>query len=179
MYNLYCNKLKIDVPPLIQDVDTLDVKGTYLTQLSFDLINPKMMDLLTNLGLTVRWLEIFYRKPGDNCPLHTDDLPGDYAKLNFIYGGAESVMNWFEPNKEVDAQVQFTDINSRYVSWNYNDVDKVHSEHLQGSYLIQVGRPHNVQNVIHERYCLCFLLKKENKRLSMLEAYNLFHEWRT
>lgn len=184
MYNFYCNKLNITIPPLIQDVDTLELNDTRVSQLSLDLMHPEMKNFLSSLQITVPWIQIFYREPGGNSPVHTDGEFGDYVKLNFIYDGESSAkMNWFEPIKPVETKeqlsdIKFTDTNYRYIEWNRKEVTKVHSEYLNGSYLIQVGKPHSISHVKHIRYCISFILNKENKRVTMADACNIFNKWR-
>ena len=61
--NPYCNPLSLSIPPLIEEFDINRIT-THQTFIDIDNINPKIKDLLYDLGIDVSWVELFYRKPG-------------------------------------------------------------------------------------------------------------------
>lgn len=179
MQNIYCNKLKLDIPPLVESYDITSVQDSH-TSVSLDQIHPKMREWLDRMGINVIWAEIFYRKPGDHGGVHTDSTPGDFTKINWIYGGKSSRMFWYTVTdpKAIDRKPNITPVDTNYTSFKMSEVKPVYSEELLGVYLLQVGAPHLVLNPREDRYCICFVLAdKTGKRLTMLESYEILKDY--
>jgi hypothetical protein len=179
MQNIYCNKLKLDIPPLVESYDITSVQDSH-TSVSLDQIHPKMREWLDSMGINVIWVEIFYRKPGDHGGVHTDSTPGDFTKINWIYGGKSSRMFWYTVTdpKAIDRKPNITPVDTNYTSFRMSEVKPVYSEELLGVYLLQVGAPHLVLNPSEDRYCLCFVLTdKTGKRLTMSESYEILKDY--
>lgn len=179
MQNLYCNKLNLTIPPLVESYDVTSVTSPH-TSVGADQIHPKMREWLDSLGINVIWIEIFYRKPGQHGGVHTDNAPGDFTKINWIYGGKNSRMMWFEVTdpKALDRKAIQTSVETNYIAYSMSEVKPVYSEELLGAYLLQVGVPHIVLNPREDRYCLCFVLAdKTGKRLTMSESYEILKDY--
>jgi len=176
--NIYCHKLKLDIPPL----KNFNIKNITQTHVSINLeeINPEIKEWLDSLGISVTWIEVFYRRPGNYGGIHSDGDKGDCAKINWIYGGKGSGMNWYQviDSKALSRKSNFTVVNTGYIPYSVNEVKEVYSAKLTGPYLLQVGIPHSVFNPHEERYCLCFLLKdKHGNHLPMSTAYNILSNY--
>lgn len=179
MQNIYSNKLNLDIPPLIESYDITNVTASH-TSVSTDQIHPKMREWLDSLGINVIWIEIFYRKPGEHGGVHTDDSPGDFTKINWIYGGKNSRMLWYEVTdpKALNRKPKQTSVATNYIEYSFNEVKLVYSENLSGVYLLQVGVPHIVLNPHEDRYCLCFVLADKNdNRLTMTESCEILKDY--
>lgn len=66
-------------------------------------IDPAVSEFFDQFGLYIRFAELFYSAPHRMSLIHSDGNPDDYeivndmAKINFISGGEDSVMNWYQP----------------------------------------------------------------------------------
>ena len=100
--NLYCNPLSLSIPPLLEDVDVTTITESH-ARISLDKMNPEIKQVLLDLGIHVSLIELFHREPGNKGTIHTDNQPGDFAKINWIYKGKNSYMLWFsvkDPNSK-------------------------------------------------------------------------------
>jgi hypothetical protein len=179
MQNIYCNKLNLNIPPLKKEYDVTTVTALH-TSVDLNMIHPAMREWLDNLGITVQWIEIFYRKPGQHGEVHTDSRAGDFTKINWIYGGKNSKMIWYKITdpKALDKKPNITPVETNYIAYTMSDVTPVYAEELIGTYLVQVGMPHIVLNPREDRYCLCFVLSdKTGNRLTMSESYELLKDY--
>ena len=176
--NSYCNPLTLDIPPLIEGIDITKIT-IHQTSISLDNINPRIKELLYDLGITVPWIELFVRKPGHQGTIHADNLSGDFTKINWIYKGKNSKMWWFTINDTVNKkQVKLTMANTEYLQYSPKEVTYVHSSNILDPALVQVGVPHLVTNPLEDRYCLCFILADlQGKRLTMQEAQHLLKNY--
>jgi len=149
------------------------------TSISLDEINLEIKELLFNLGIKVSWIELFYRKPGQQGTIHADNLSGDFTKINWIYKGKNSKMLWFTINDSVNKkQVKVTMADTEYLEFSLNEVTHVHATNVTGCALIQVGIPHLVVNPKEDRYCLCFVLTDlAGNRLTMKQAQKLLSKY--
>lgn len=178
--NNYCSKIEFNLSPLIEGYDLFSYNSV-IQKLSLDIINPKLKDLLDNLGITISWLELFVRQPWAVSLIHTDRQLGDFTKINFIFKGSGSYMNWYTP-KDIampKKNSELTATGTTYTVYNINEVDIVHKQQLLGSYLVQVGTPHSIVNLKEKRYCLCMIIvdKETGSRLPMIKAQQLLSEY--
>ena len=79
MQNLYCNKLNLNISPLKEEYDVTSVTTPH-TSVELDMIHPAMREWLDSLGITVPWIEIFYRKPGQHGGCILIASPGTLPK---------------------------------------------------------------------------------------------------
>jgi len=151
------------------------------TKVSFDLLSPGILDFCEKHHLIMVWAECFHTPPGRETPIHIDEHGGDYTKLNYIYGGRGSTMNWysvkdFAKNKEPSLTV----INTKYLAYEPNEVTLIEAAPLLdgSSYVIQAGTPHNVTNADEDRFCISLIFKDaDRKRFTMAGAKELFADY--
>ena len=176
--NPYCNLLSLDIPPLREGYDITAIKIPHAI-LSLNEINPEIKQVLLDLGIIVSWIELFYRKPGNIGTVHADNLSGDFTKINWVYQGQDSFMNWFTINENCHKKnVDFTIASTEYIMYLPNEVTFAYSANISGPALVQVGAPHSVINPKEDRYCLCFVLcDLQGKRLTMQEAQYLLKKY--
>ena len=176
--NPYCNPLSLSIPPLIEEFDINRIT-THQSFIDIDNINPKIKDLLYDLGIDVSWVELFYRKPGHQGTIHADNLSGNFTKINWVFKGKNSKMFWFTINDTIPKkQVKLTMASTEYLQYSLNEVTYVHSCNISSPSLVQVGIPHLVTNPTEDRYCLCFVLTNlDGKRLTMQEAQHLLKNY--
>jgi hypothetical protein len=179
MKNIYSNPLNFTIPPLKEEFDITNITQPH-TGIDLDQMNPKMKIFLEGLGIKVSWIELFYRKPGYRGSIHADSIGGDFTKINWVIGGKNSIMIWFDViNSDIEKNnISLTMANTGYIKYTWNEVTMAHSEFVLGPTLVQVGVPHLIINPSDDRYCLSFVLTDMyGKRLTMAESYKLFKDY--
>jgi hypothetical protein len=118
----------------------------------------------------------FYKKPVSRSIIHVDRREfGDYAKINWIFGGGNSKMCWFtttnyDPNNPL--------INTSCLEFKADEVLEIERTIMKNPTVVQSGIPHCVVDVTEERWCVSIeLLDIETKnRLTMEQAKNIFSD---
>jgi hypothetical protein len=137
-------------------------------------------DLLSDLKIKIHWIEAFYLGNFADHSIHCDGHELDNkAKLNYIIGGKDSEMVWYEPLSDDKIQKKTSWANTIYLGIAPEDVRVVHSAHLSGFNLVNVGLFHNVYNKTDDRYCLsaCLLDQDSGERLTYNELQSRLKEY--
>jgi hypothetical protein len=125
-------------------------------------IDPAVSKFLSQHGLYIRFAELFYSAPNRTSLIHSDGSPDEYeivdnmAKINFISGGADSVMNWYQPI--VKKQYAATGKDNKFISFTPNEVKCIASKNISGYNIAQTGIPHNIVTRTQSRYCVSLTL---------------------
>jgi hypothetical protein len=126
---------------------------------------------------------IFYTPPGQQCGIHIDGYAvSDRACVNFILGGAGSLMHWYKlrPNIIISEQVT-TQAGTPYTLYQPDEVEHVFSHAVKWPTIVQTGVPHSITNhTAGPRWCIsCDISKKESPEagLTMAEAMDVFKSW--
>ena len=177
---MYYYNLNLTIEPLVNEVNQPVSLGPRMTNLAekieLDNINPELISLLSSRDIAVGWVELFHKMPGMGAweQIHIDEYRGDFAKLNWVYGGLGSRMCWFEELVPGQTQISYNEMGGPYISFQYKDVKLVESTRLLGPCIIQAGVPHNVIMGSEPRHALSMVLldktAKVRKRLLMQEA---------
>jgi hypothetical protein len=126
---------------------------------------------------------IFYTPSGQQCGIHIDGYAiGDRACINFIVGGAGSLMHWYKLNNDVSTTEQVeTQAGTPYTLYNPQQVTHVYSHSVKYPSIVQTGVPHNITNHTHgPRWCIsCDISLKSNPELglTMEQALEVFKKW--
>lgn len=126
---------------------------------------------------------MFYTPPGQQCGIHIDgNAVGDRACVNFIVGGAGSLMHWYKLNEDVTTTEQVTtQAGTPYTLYKPTQVTHVYSHGIKWPSIVQTGVPHNITNHTHEaRWCIsCDISFKSNPEagLTMEQALEVFKKW--
>jgi hypothetical protein len=175
--NKYCNKINLPFEPLTADYDIFSQREP-LISVDLKYLNPELKNFLNELNVKVTFMECFYRKPHGSSGIHVDDFEGDFVKINWVYNGEESYIEWFEPLPNSSPIPMLTSANTPFTLYKPEDVLLVEKQNMQGTYLIQVGIPHRVKNLLESRYCLSLVLSDlDNRRLSMSNAQLLLKSY--
>ena len=192
----YCINLNLDIEP-IDNVGTLQslIKDSteYFHICPTLNLNSKYILFFAKLGIVIDHIEIFHSTSGMFTPLHRDVsqvpfTPNDFVKLNYTYGGKNSVMNWWSINEgithtvAINAENNTGSIDSNTIkgeshAYKFEDLTWLHGQSVGHPSIVQVGIPHNVQNREEERYCLSVVLLKDGKRLTMSDAKAIFAQY--
>jgi hypothetical protein len=160
--NQYCTKLKLAINPLQSHVTLDQLKLNFHTRLSMDEdINSELVQLLAQHQLDAAHAESFYSTSNRISKVHSDsyDLEGscthgDYTKINWVFGGANSVMNWYSVNHNYVPALAATPITTTFARYPDEVVQLVHSQSVESPSVVQVGVPHNIENPNEDRICI-------------------------
>jgi hypothetical protein len=188
--NNYCVDLDLDLPIFESELTPVEfLKQHYKFEKHFQIdvnhVSNKLKLMLAARGLSVLLVEIFYRRPNAVSYIHSDKgefgrLIGDYAKLNWVYGGDGSVMNWYNINKNCVPKEENTAIDSYALYYEESQVEMIHSQKVNRPSLVQVGCPHRVVNGPTERICVSLVFVYDDdkrKRVTFQDAKTLFSEF--
>jgi hypothetical protein len=179
--NPYCQDLNFNFPVICSTFDPTKYKGTYHTPLTVDIFETSFVSFIDSLNLKISWIELFYRGPSNlvTYDIHTDSMGGDYIKINWSFGGKNSIMQWYTVKEGLVKEPSKTALGSQYLSFAENEVDMAHRQPVKFPSIIQAGSPHNVYNPEEDRFCLSIMLrdKTSNNRLTIEDARQLFKDY--
>jgi hypothetical protein len=167
----------------LSPVEFLKLNDQHLSRhfkLNINVLSKDLLEFFKEHDLAVRLVEIFYRPAGTASRVHVDTQePGDYAKLNWAYGGEGSVMNWFSIKDDDKGAIDSTPVSSYAWYYNKSEVTLVHSAEVGQPSLVQVGIPHSVENVTTERFCVSIVFEytESGQRPTFNQAYNIFKDY--
>ena len=175
--------LNLNFGPLREDIDPFE----YLTKLhpmpgikkiNMADVNPKIIDFLNQFNLKIELVESFSRHWGTISPPHIDVEPGDLSKINWVYGGKNSTMNWFELKPGCSLNKNFTSIGTPYYSAELYDVNQIDYCELVKPTLVQVGVLHNITNPTEHRFCVSVcMVDQQNQRIGFSKALEIFRDF--
>jgi len=189
--NKYFNQLKIDIPLLkieIPGLESLTANMDFFYTQRLDVetsINKDMLDFFADSRIYFDCCELFYSIPNFTGPIHRDLCPGEYSnlnmiprdmiKINWIFGGHGSTMNWYSTKSNVVKQVSKTLHNTAYMYYKQSEVKLECSADIGSLSLVQSGVPHTSQTSAQYRYCVSLLPYtveyNTKQRLTMEQAY--------
>lgn len=161
--NCYCINLNLFEPLLKSEELLFEITSKRLPHSRIDItwINQNFIDLLKSRGLKITLAEAFFRaaySPDQNQPysqIHKDTLGiSDSSKINWVYGGTNSKMNWYVPLNGIDPNISGSALGMKYEYYHLKDLKFLHSQEVGKPSLVQVGLPHSISNVIEDRLCL-------------------------
>jgi hypothetical protein len=171
--NNYCVDLNLNISLLKKDFVLPKHRHT---KHSIDILNAEVIDFFEQRNLFISLIEIFYSPPFFESKIHADGILGDYTKINFIYGGMNGVMSWYNSDR-IEKSTSINSIGTAHTLFDKNEVDLIFQKNIKQS-LIQVGIPHSVKNFQDKRWAVCLVYKdkKTKKRLSMAESVRIFKD---
>jgi YHS domain-containing protein len=121
-----------------------------------NIMGDEVDKILASVGLKIQWVEIFYLNKGADHTIHCDGHELDNkAKFNYVIGGKDSIMSWYDPIDKNKIQKKISKANTIYLGINLEDAREVYSTTMdEGFYIINAGQFHNVWNKDEGRYCL-------------------------
>ena len=173
--NKYCNHLNLDFPLFKENVDVNQFKQVYHTRGDVAIhLHPALLDFLNSINLQVTHLEMFYSKPEFKQKIHIDNTGNECVKINYVFGGANSIMNWYTIKDNIVPTIKETRIGTKYISCAEDEVNLVHQSVVKFPSLIQVGVPHNIINSSEDRLCVSLMLSRNKIHITMNEALTIF-----
>jgi hypothetical protein len=190
--NRYCLDLKFNIPPLKPETDLSYYMTSPNSNINESHLNKEFLDFFhtINEDCGIGMFEVFYMTPNKASSIHVDQLNatevvlGDFTKINWVYHGQGSTMNWHTPkNLESvrDKTAKAGDIKTSdsvpnfYLPFNCDEVDLVHTQQVNFPSLVQVGVPHNIHTGNEHRVCvsLTFGSFKEYRRYTWDESVSV------
>jgi hypothetical protein len=170
MQNLFFQLNLDNIQPLLEPYD--EVASHY--RIPVRLLNPKLTELFLSRGIAINYAECFRRFPGQHSAIHADfNVDGELVKVNWIYGGKNSKMIWYDPKPNITGEKDITEADTNYTRYEYDDVSHIATLETKPTipYLLQAGTPHRVVNHIETRICIsCVLYDLEYNHLTMEQA---------
>jgi hypothetical protein len=195
----YTIKLNIDIPIFKSNLHPVEVLKTIPAWADNVISNPPMAshftlpdeylsteikDFFIHQKQYIAVVEIFYMVPNGSVAIHIDDTePGDFTKINWIFGGKNSKMIWYErKDSSKKAALASSYRNTGALHFTKDEVTEMHREYLQGPNLLQVGCPHTVVNGSEERFCVGVVFKNDKttnvwNRPTMEESIEIFKDY--
>ena len=130
-------------------------------------IRPKIVTLLDQCNLHIQYAELFYTPAHRDTLIHVDSepeaymIPNNMAKLNFIGGGEDSLMNWYDPL--IDRPYESLGTQNKYISFDDHEVSIIARAKLSGYNIVQTGIPHSITTHTKSRYCVSITLAIKDK----------------
>lgn len=147
---MYCAKLKFDFAINTPDFPIENFKGNRPTQFNYDIkkIDAQLLKFLYKRGISVIWTEIFYSPPSKGFNIHVDNPKlQHYTKLNICISDDHSYMKWYKVKPEfINKPTALTEIGTPYAHYEKNEVDLLHTECINGTYLVNAAIPHESTN---------------------------------
>lgn len=173
--NFY-KKLNIPVQVLREPFDTAKHSVKRFEHFDVNNFSTEYLEWIRGLGLQLVHAEIFYSVANTPYVIHQDHFKRtDFPKINFVFGGKNSKMNWYRVKPEKLGNIPEPNIHNPYMTFTQDQVDLVYSQELEGSCLVQAGVPHNVTLDTESRWCISTVYLLDNKRLlTWAEANKLF-----
>ena len=177
----YCFDIDLDIPVLKPDINLASIKDYHNKFTVTEYVNIELVKFFKQRNLVLLpYIEIFSSEPNYVGPIHVDVGHGDFAKLNYVFGGKDSKMNWYEPIT-LDKPVETTLGNREYIYYADHEVKHLHSQTIgiNRPSVVQVGVPHNSTNYSEHRYCVSLVFHKLERGLprpSFNETRDIFFD---
>ena len=177
--NPYCTNLNFNNIPLFKEGVNLSMFKGVQTLGNVELhLHPELISFLDSLSVKISFFETFGLLANSKEYIHTDSLSGDYVKLNYIFGGKNSKMNWYSVKPNLNKLPSNTSIGTQYLKYDIEEVDLVHSQTVKFPSIVQVGMPHSITNPDTWRICISLIIHNtENKRITMAESQEIFKNY--
>ena len=174
-----CVDLNLNIYPLKEGIDINSYGTADHTRIPMADVNDELISIIKKLNLTLNFVELFYTKSFALSKIHVDNIYiGDYTKINYIFGGKNSLMYWWEPKPNILNLPKRTMIGSPYIDYKITEVNLIDEQQVKFPSIVQVGIPHNIKNFEEPRYCLSLvLIKQDDTRLTMAESIEIFKQY--
>jgi hypothetical protein len=181
MNNLLCVPLNITNNPFVEEINPFKFPKTRHIRLDHNTaINQSIKKWFHSFNLEINLVEIFYSCPFFVGNIHVDRLGGDYVKINWIFGGKDSSMQWFKIKENAQLPYQNkTNIGTSSLHYATKDSILIYSKNIVKPSLVQAGVPHTIKNSAENRWCVSFNFRDidTKKYLTMDDALILFKDF--
>lgn len=131
-------------------------------------------------GLTFLHMEYFYTPPHSKLDPHCDQsFLHDNAKINWVFGGEGSTMDWYDLLPGAIPKIQTTVVGSQYLIAHPSFFTLKHSAQVGQPSLIHYGIFHGITNYSQPRHTFSFTLgdKQTKKFTTFTQAKEIFKKY--
>lgn len=139
-----------------------------------DLVSDQFRSFFNGFGVKVFMVELFHSRPYNNTAPHIDISRGDAVKINWVFGGVGSTMNWYEELPWSKTTDMLSDASTNVILVNRQHVKLLERYSLQGPTVVQTGIPHNITTYKDQRYCVNVSITENKGRPTMSRAKEIF-----
>lgn len=197
MPNIFYNPLQLPEPIFCQHnlSDLTEINNNTVPNLIQDwrpYFSQQFIDLMSNLAIDIRWIQIFKYPRNQVGPIHVDGDGEitDATRLNFILNyPCHDTMSWYDilPGRQQLPVYNRPDLSQRlnhnfaYIKYSASDVTKIHSVTCAPQALVQNKIPHNIQVGDRPRITVSLLLfnRITGDLLSMNQSCAIFSDYLT
>ena len=157
----FCHHINNDTPLFVDGYELPHYDKICHVDVDLAAINPYWLDVLKTKNLYAYRAELFYYPAGieHHMPIHVDNQNGDRAKINWVFGGAGSVMKWYKPLSKVPKQhLTGAAPGSSYKLYDVDEVELIYTSEVANPSIVQVGIPHNIYTPGAERWTYCLVV---------------------
>ena len=168
--------LKLNLPVKFNPLE-VDMKDGFHIKYKKSDIDFELRDFLDNLGIKIGFAEVFYKTPDVCGGIHIDgeEENTNFVKINYVYGGGNSLMNWYKLKPDKQIRTGNTTVGTQYLFSEPEDCEKIWSHSVGECILVNVGQLHSITEVTEPRFCYSFYLYDKNKeRITWDQAIELF-----
>ena len=128
---------------------------------SDEIINSTLLELLKTKNILVYNAQLLNFAPTDEISTAHIDDDGitDQVNLNYVVGGEQSEVIWYECKENYNGYVIAGRTGAKPRRYSLHQLDAIYSVHSNGACLFQAGIPHAVVNKISNRLCVSIKLR--------------------
>lgn len=106
-----------------------------------------LVDWCRKVEIEIAQQELIYTPAGGWGKPHVDLAQfSNLCKINWVFGGKGSVMNWYQVKSDCQGETVSNTVNTFYRTFHTDHLEQIYSSAVVGPTLLNVGIPHNVQN---------------------------------
>ena len=136
--NKYCVPLSI-TENIFNNINPFELPKERHFKLNIDQhLSNEIKNIFRSLKLEIMLVEVFYSKPSLVGGIHADSFGGDFTKINWIFGGKNSTMVWYETKDSTPKPSENTPVESNYISYDINEVNQIYETSIVKPSLVQV-----------------------------------------
>jgi hypothetical protein len=135
-----------------------------------EILNPQWISKLTEIGLDVHEVLLFYCGPYYNPGVAHIDIKMSKAEpsifgLNWVIsGGIDTTMIWYELPPGETINIKYTPVGTKYSSYPYTSLLECDSALIQNDLtLVNVGAPHRIKSHESHRWCVSIRSSLQDK----------------
>ena len=172
-------KLKFNKEFLLDETSIRNVKA--LTSLNTtNVLTKDLIDLINNMGIIpTSCIVVPYTAALQSTIIHIDDFDVyDQVNLNFVIDDGLAYANWYEKNKDYNPYIRVNAVGGQTYSYSRSNMTLLEADHISGACLFQSGVPHNVSNILRNRWCVSVKLRQPGgKTVHWDQAITMFENY--
>ena len=168
-----CVHLNLDFYPLKNSSILELIKPHIHTKIEQSDLNADLVNFLKDKNIYIYNIQTFSFAPHFVQPIHIDGNGGNIAKINFLFGGAGSLMQWYREKPNMPHIFKKTPAGTLFQDFSHEQVELLESHTLKFPSLVQVGIPHHIINKDQHLICISILLADVNSNLVSVDEVKL------